>query len=443
MGEIYMLKTVIIADDLTGANDTGALLAKNGLKVGTLLQESDLYKFKSFDVLSITTNSRGLTPEDAYKKVKDAANLFTDKENIFFSKRIDSTLRGNVGYEIDSIIESLGNDVTAIVVASFPDSGRASIGDFLLVNGVPLEKTEVAKDPTSPVSTSKVTEIVKKQSKYKVGFISLDKVLKGAEIIKQEIIKNAQQKNRIIVIDACTNNDINEIAKASVESKLKFVSVDPGPFTAATANVFYKKDEKVKIREKVLCGIGSASNLTREQINYLKVKYNPLIVKTNTLDFLQEEKKVREVNRIVNEIIHREDNYSILVVTTTTEEKDVLNFSEIEKNYNLNKKQCSNLITSAIAEILCLVIKKLGNKIGSVYTSGGDVTEDFCNKIKADGIDVKDEVIPLAIYGRVIGGVFNNKPIITKGGLVGTKDTLSVCINYLKTKTSTAYSNGN
>ncbi|WP_010235159.1 four-carbon acid sugar kinase family protein [Clostridium arbusti] len=436
-----MLKTVIIADDLTGANDTGALLAKNGLKVGTLLQESDLYKFKDFDVLSITTNSRGLAPEDAYKKVKDAVNLFTDKENIFFSKRIDSTLRGNVGYEIDSIIESLGSDITAIVVASFPDSGRVSIGDLLLVNGVPLEKTEVVKDPTSPVNTSKITEIVKKQSKYKIGFIPLDKVLKGSDVIKQEILKNAQHKNRIIVIDACTNNDINEIAKASVESKVKFISVDPGPFTAAAANMYYKKDEKLKTREKVLCGIGSASNLTREQINYLKVKYNPLIMKTNTLNFLQENKKSEEINRIVNEIVNREANYNILIITTTTDEKDVLDFVEIEKNYNLNKKQCSNLITSAIAEILYLVIENLGNKIGSVYTSGGDVTEDFCNKIKADGIDVKDEVIPLAIYGRVIGGVFDNKPIITKGGLVGSKDTLSVCINYLKTKTSTEYSN--
>jgi len=434
-----MLKTVIIADDLTGANDTGALLAKNGLKVGTLLQESDLYKFKNFDVLSITTNSRGLAPEDAYNKVKAAVNLFTNRENIFFSKRIDSTLRGNVGYEIDSIIESLGDDITAIIVASFPDSGRVSIGDLLFVNGVPLEKTEVIKDPTSPVNTSKITEIVKAQSKYKVGFIPLDKVLKGSQVIKQEILKNTLYKNRIIVIDASTNNDINEIAKASVESKVKFISVDPGPFTAAAANIYYKKGEKLKTREKVLCGIGSASNLTREQINYLKVKYSPLIVKTNTMHFLQEDKRSQEIGSIVNKIVNHEDKYDILVVTTTTDEKDVLDFSEIEKNYNLNKKQCANLITSAIAEILHVLIKTLGDKIGSVYTSGGDVTEDFCNKIKADGIDVKDEVIPLAIYGRVIGGIFNSKPIITKGGLVGGKDSLSVCINYLKTKISTEY----
>ncbi len=438
-----MLKTVIIADDLTGANDTGAILAQNGLKVGTLLKTSDVDKFKSFDVLCISTNSRGMAPSDAYEKVKNAANLFTNKEELFFSKRIDSTLRGNVGVEIDSIIETLGNDTIAIVVASFPNSGRVSIGDFLLVNGVPLEKTEVAKDPTSPVKTSRVTEIVEKQSKYNVGYISLDKVLKGADIIKDEVLEKAKDNNKIIVIDACTINDINEIAIACVESKLKFVAIDPGSFTASVANVIYKKDEKLKTREKVLCGIGSASNLTREQINFLRLKYNPLIVKTNTIDFLNEEKKHKEINRVINEIIDKENNYNLLVVTTTTDESDVLDFSEIKNTYNLNKKECANLITDAIAEIVYGVINKLGSKIGGIYTSGGDVTEDFCTKIEADGIDVKDEVIPLAIYGRVIGGIFHGKPIITKGGLVGTKDTLYTCVNYLQTKISSEYSNEN
>jgi uncharacterized protein YgbK (DUF1537 family) len=430
-----MLKTVIIADDLTGANDTGAILAQDGFKVGTILKTSDMDKFKNFDVLCISTNSRGMQPDDAYEKVKNAANLFENKEDLFFSKRIDSTLRGNVGAEIDSIIETLGNDAVAIVVASFPNSGRVSIGDILLVHGVPLQKTEVAKDPTSPVKTSRVTEIVKKQSKYSVGYISLDKVLKGAKIIKDEVIEKAKD-NRVIVIDAQTVNDIDEIAKGCVESKLRFVAIDPGTFTAAVARVLYKKDEEVKTMGKVLCGIGSASNLTREQVNFLKVKSNPLIVKTNSSKFLNKELREYEIDRVVNEIIEKEDNYSILVVTTTLDENDVLDFVEIQKTCGLSKKECANLITGAIATIVYRVIDKMGNKIGGIYTSGGDVSEDLCNKIEAVGFDVQDEVIPLAIYSRIIGGVFEGMPIVTKGGLVGNKETLVTCVDYLETKIS-------
>jgi len=437
-----MLKTVIIADDLTGANDTGAILAQDGLKVGTILITSDIKKFKDFDALCISTNSRGMLLTDAYEKVKNAANLFTNKKDLFISKRIDSTLRGNVGSEIDSIIESLGNDTIVIVVASFPSSGRVCIGDYLLVNGVPLENTEVAKDPTSPVNSSRVTEIIKKQSKYNVGYIPLDKVLKGADVIKHEVVEKAKD-NKIIVIDARTDKDINEIAKACVETKLRFVASDPGPFTAAVAKILYKKEGEVKTRQKVLCGIGSASNLTREQLKFLKLKNNPLIIKTNTIDFLNEDAKETEIKRVVTEIIEKENNYSLLVVTTTIDESDVLDFSKIEKKYSLNKKQCANLITDAIATIVYRIIEKLGNKIGGVYTSGGDVSEDFCTKIGASGFDIKDEVIPLAIYSRIIGGIFDNKPIITKGGLVGAKDTLVECINYMQTKISSEYSNEN
>lgn len=428
-----MLRTVIIADDLTGANDTGAILAQDGLKVGTILKTSDMDKFNNFDVLCISTNSRGILPADAYERVKNAANLFENKESIFFSKRIDSTLRGNVGAEIDSIIETLGDGTVAIVVASFPNSGRVSIGNILLVNGVPVEKTEVAKDPTSPVKISKITEIVEKQSKYSVGYVSLDKVLKGSSVIKDEVLEKAKN-NRVIVIDAQTINDIDEIAKGCVESKLRFVAIDPGTFTASVAKVICKKDEKVKNVGKVLCGIGSASNLTREQVNFLKAKSNPLVVKTNTIDFLNNELKEKEIDRVVNEILEKEKDYSVLVVTTTLDEKDVIDFSDVKNTYGLSKKECANIVTDAIASIVYKVTDKLGDKIGGIYTSGGDVSADLCNKIKAVGFDVKDEVIPLAIYSRIIGGVFEGMPIVTKGGLVGTKDTLVKCVDYLKTR---------
>lgn len=430
-----MLKTVIIADDLTGANDTGAILAKNGMKVGTLLQKSDINKFNKFDVLCITTNSRALKPSEAYDRVKDAANMFKNKDELFFSKRIDSTLRGNVGYEIDSIIDTLGEDTFAIVVASFPDSGRVSIGDILLVNGIPLEKTEVVKDPTCPVKTSRITEIVKTQTKYNVGFVPLDKVLKGSETIKNEIIRNAKDGNRVIIIDAYTNDDISEIARACIDSKLKFVAVDPGPFTAVSADLLNKdKDKETLLEGKVLCGIGSASSLTRQQIKSLKEKYNPLIIKTNTVDFLDDEKRGKEIERVVDEITSKEDNYNTLLVTTTLEDNDVLDFSVIKERFSLDKKECANLITESIAEIIYTIIEKLDTKVGSVYTSGGDVTEAFCNRIRADGIEVLDEVVPLAIYGKVIGGICDKKPILTKGGLVGKDDTLITCVEYLYQK---------
>ena len=102
-----MINTVIIADDLTGANDTGAILAQNGFKVGTILKTDHMEQFEDYDVLCISTNSRGISGTEAYARVQEAAALFPRNESILYSKRVDSTLRGNVGAEIDSILDYL------------------------------------------------------------------------------------------------------------------------------------------------------------------------------------------------------------------------------------------------------------------------------------------------------------------------------------------------
>ena len=243
-----MLNTVIIADDLTGANDTGAILAQDGFSVGTVLKLEQMKDFNQYDVLCVSTNSRGMSKEDAYRVVKETASYFPKDDKILYSKRIDSTLRGNVGAEIDSILDYLGEEYHAVVVASFPASGRTSIGDILLVNGVPLQKTEVAKDPTSPVDTSRVTEIIKKQTKHSVGYIGLEKVTKSSSYLLEELTKELET-HRVVAVDAQSNRDIEAIAACCSACGIKVVAIDPGPFTAALANQIFKRKKQKRKRK--------------------------------------------------------------------------------------------------------------------------------------------------------------------------------------------------
>ena len=426
-----MLNTVIIADDLTGANDTGAILAQNGFKVGTILRTDHMDQFRDYDVLCISTNSRGVGREEAYNRIKEAAGLFPKSDSILYSKRIDSTLRGNVGAEIDSILDYLGEDYKAVVVASFPQSGRVSVGNILLVNGVPLQLTEVAKDPTSPVHTSRITDIVKVQSKYSVGYIGLDKVVESSGKMLNELLETARD-HRIIVIDAQTVRDIEAVAACCAASGLKIVAVDPGSFTAALAdNLFRRKKEA--IQKKLLCGIGSASDLSRQQLQYLKKAANPLVVRIRASEFFREERRRAEMDRVMQEVLLSEESYGILVITTTESREDVLDLSGVDGAENLSKKECAAIITDTIAQVLYDLLQKMDERIGGVYASGGDVAAAFCEKLGISGFNVKGEVIPLAIYSHTIGGDHEGLPVITKGGLVGREDTLMQCMEYFET----------
>ena len=434
------MKLYVIADDLTGANATSVLLAKEGFKCSTFIDSKLLNdeNMNCCDVIAISTDSRGVTREEAYARVSEEVKRVKHLHPIY-TKRIDSTLRGNIGSEIDAILDN-DDDFIAIVVASYPDSGRISIGGFLLVNSVPLQNTLVAKDPKCPVTNSSVKEIIQSQTKFKVSDIQISDVLRGEEFLSRKISLLVDEGNRIIVVDAVTNDEIETIAKASILTKLKIIPVDPGPFTKCLMNTKYGLSN-VEQGKKVFFAIGSVSKTTIGQIENLIATKSPVIVKVNPLELIDDENIDKEVKRVLHIIEEKLkiNKSNIIGITTTTREDEVLNLTDLSQKLGINEEDISIKINKGLANITELALELSNSSIGALYTSGGDVTMEVMKRLGVEGIDIKDEIIPLAVYGRFIGGKYPNMPVITKGGLIGDKKTLSLCIDYLATKVSTQY----
>ena len=94
-----------VADDLTGATTTGVLLARSKARTAVFFNEEAAQEARetaSLDAILISSNSRPLPKEEAYDKVKSATNALKAMGVKYFSKRIDTTLRGGVGVEIDA-----------------------------------------------------------------------------------------------------------------------------------------------------------------------------------------------------------------------------------------------------------------------------------------------------------------------------------------------------
>lgn len=434
------MKLYVIADDLTGANATSVLLAKEGFKCSTFIDSALLNdeNMSRCDVVAISTDSRGITKEEAYARVSEEVQRVKHLQPVY-TKRIDSTLRGNIGAEIDAILDQDKNSI-AIVVASYPDSGRISIGGFLLVDSVPLQNTLVAKDPKCPVTNSSVKEIIQSQTKFKVSDIQISDVLRGEEFLSRKINLLVDEGNRIIVIDAVTNNEIETIAKASALTKLNIIPVDPGPFTKCLMNTKYGSSH-VGQGKKVFFAIGSVSKTTIGQIENLVATKSPALVKVNPLKLIDDDQIDQEVERVLHIIEEKLklNQSNIVGITTTTREDEVLNLSELSEKLGMDEEAISVKINKGLAKITELALELSKSSIGALYTSGGDVTMEVMKRLGVEGIDIKDEIIPLAVYGRFIGGKYPNMPAITKGGLIGDKKTLSLCIDYLATKVSTQY----
>ena len=117
----------IIADDLTGANDTALQFKLRGADTNILLNTgTDPKSAAKQQTWAISTESRNVEPDEAFEKVKNATKYFVEKINPdFFYKKIDSTVRGNIAVEILAMLEVLEMDA-AIVMPAFPQEGRTA-----------------------------------------------------------------------------------------------------------------------------------------------------------------------------------------------------------------------------------------------------------------------------------------------------------------------------
>lgn len=353
-----MSKVVVIADDLTGANATGVLLTKHGYKVATFLnlKKYNINDHGEFNIVSISTDTRAVEKDKAYESVKKVVNHFKYDDVALFSKRIDSTLRGNIGVEICAVLNNLENDICAVVVPSFPDSGRVCVGGFILVNQVPLEKTEAAFDPKTPVFTSKVIDVLKTQISEKIGYISLEDVLKGSETIKDELRKQADNHCRVIIVDAATNDDIAKIAEAVKMSELKVISVDPGPFTAALTKEYLNVIQE-QTKYNVMLTIGSMSNLTKKQIIEFNALYSPLVADVNAENLIFDETRDKEINKAVAMLVNGALSHKIIAATTSCSNK-IVNFKQTAMKLGITEEEISKRITEGLAQITVNVLRK-------------------------------------------------------------------------------------
>ena len=207
------LRVGIVADDITGANDVGAMLARNGYvcTVISLAENPVPGDFEGSDALVINTGSRLDTPEMAAEKSARAAAFLRRMGCDRFSAKTCSVFRGNIGASLDAVQDAVGADCT-MVVLGFPANGRTTLHGVHYVRGVPLERTAFAADPVNPMHLSRLRDILAQQSKRpsaEFPYEWLELPLEKQQILLEELKARA----RYILFDVRDDNDLQLIAR--------------------------------------------------------------------------------------------------------------------------------------------------------------------------------------------------------------------------------------
>lgn len=427
-----------VADDLTGATTTGVLLARSKARTAVFFNEEAAEKAEGIDELDailISSNSRPLPANEAYDKVKSATIALKKMGVEYFSKRIDTTLRGGVGVEIDAMLDQMKEGTVAVVVPAMPQSRRILVGGYSVIDGVALINTPVAQDVRTPVKENYIPRLLEGQTRRKVGLVTLDKVLAGEEVIEEALAEQRKAGCEVIVVDGITLEDVENIAKACISLRWDVVAVDPGPFTSKLAfyreliskeepNIPPQADETGKT---VLIAAGSATPVTKKQMEILCQDPRHVRVSVEPLPLIEGgDVALDEVYKAVNKAAEllESDNQPRAILFETALHGELLNLDEEDNKRHYAGGMSANRINAGLGMIISQLLEKVGKeKVAGLYTTGGDTMVNVCYQLGVECIEVMDYVIPQTDVGRLVGSKYSGLPVVGKGGLTGNDNT--------------------
>lgn len=384
-------KIGIIADDFTGAMDSGAQFVGSKYR-GNQKNWQVCFRLANepfADVEIINTASREKPLEEAVTAVSLAAKVLQGR---LLFKKIDSTMRGHVAAEALAILRTTGQS-KAVICPAAPLQGRVLIDGVVKVNTVPLHLTTFKDDPAYPASTSLISELISETSTH----IRLYDVRQGVSAVCGLIRK---AKTPLVSCDAETVDDLNIVAQACIDIN----ALPCGAFGLANALVLAENGVKTSESSHPngsamipsLVIIGSANQVARSQVQTLAQKKGVIVI---TLPEKPDDLTRSRVEQAIKK--------GLVVVlcaqsSETIRTSDWLNFSETISNFS------ASLLTTY--------------QPASLFVVGGETVTFLCRKLRIESIELLGEFAPGIPYGVLRGGPMNGTLLITKAGGFG-KDT--------------------
>lgn len=191
-----MILLLIIADDFTGALDTGVQFAARGIRTRVVVEPDVDFTACEAEVLVVDTETRHLPAAKAYDGVFRLTERALRAGVSYIYKKTDSALRGNIGAELAALLKASGCRYLPFLPA-FPQMGRITRGGVHYVDGVPVTESPFGIDPFDPVKHSVVTDLIAEQ--WDLAVRSFPALAAGDSVPQDE---------GILVFDAADDDDL-------------------------------------------------------------------------------------------------------------------------------------------------------------------------------------------------------------------------------------------
>lgn len=391
-----MNKLFIIADDLTGALDTGVCFASAGINTCVKIPDEMHHQNTSdgYEVEVAIVESRHRIPEDAYQEVFRVVTKAVESGYHFIYKKTDSALRGNIGAELTATLDA-ANDKTLHFIPAFPKMNRISREGILYINqSTPVAESVFAKDPFNPVKHSAILEIIAEQT---------DNNAYMADITSE------QYQDGIAVYDASNDQDILEIGRHLVkEVGAKLFAGCAGFASTLPKLIDFEKSEHqgLKPSGKIAVFCGSVNPISLEQCSVAEQNGHPRF-------HLQRNRKFLDSTLVTDQITTAARENSIVMLDTGAKDMDSSEDDVFEQ---------SAVVAKAFSTVISGFLKSNPDVIPFII--GGDTLLALArNQGIGTFLPIK-EITPGVVLSRYqLNGKWHF--IITKSGGFGSKNLIA------------------
>lgn len=393
------MRIAIVADDLTGAMDSGAQLARAGYRTVVAFHGCELPPAQNLDAVSADTDSRELDPKSAAERVRETVRRLKDARILY--KKLDSTLRGPIAAELEAALE--GSDRQRCIIApAFPSTGRTTVEGVQLLYDEPLHDTRLADDPVTPVHDASIPNLLAAGGLGDVATLSV------RELRDPERVRKTLDAQRCVVADATEDAHLKLLVEA-VPDPADVLWAGSAGLVVALGNAYPGPETETSLADhpgsgtRALTVVGSTNPTVRGQLRRLDEKTATVSVPLSSDKLVDGGGAVADALGMCREALEKGSSVAL---------------------YSTDEEILAGETGRRIVEALAKAVVSLSEEglFEALVLTGGDTAVHVARSLGARGILLDGEIEPGVPLGTLIGD--NPYRVVTKAGGFGTSETL-------------------
>ncbi len=413
----------VIADDLTGANDTGVQFSKQGFKTVVFIV-SDASDFlggnericETVEVVVVDTETREVDAITARNKIKAVLRKLNLNSDDIVYKKIDSTLRGSIGVEIEEIMLALQKGI-CIFTPSYPFYHRAAIDGYLIVNNYSprLDRLDNDKPSRNPLY---IPSLLEKQTRLPILRIGLEDVAMGAEAILERLRQFSGSERKIVVVDAVEERHLESIVASALSCERSvLICGSAGPAKYLSDYLSFRERRCAK---STLIVCGSRNPVMQGQVNFLNLATGIFIIDIDLEKIYSGEEKA--LKHYLTESLNILEDKKYLVIRPDIKYRAKSSVGEIMAKHGVSFRELELTIRDFLGKLTAMIMER--NPVKNIILVGGDTARGVCLALGIDRLLILDELMPGIPLSVSETGKYAGLRIVTKAGAFGGEDTL-------------------